>query len=473
MFRSLLRRKFSSVSNQFTLVIIFLFVSTTQIRGNTGDALYFLLQAASPLPSSPSSLLIQSPSFIKVPQGAVLTVHLLQGDKLVATSILEFLQAFESERVVPPVPVASFIRTGTIIEDGSPLPGAKLKSGIADLSGVAIDPSKYRFVWILSSGVMATPGRAIATGSSVGYVDLKLNAVSAASLAGDQKPGSVLFFNRYTSSASNPRFEDTKLNITNTNPASSVFLRIFFVNGATCETDSYGFCLAPQQTADLQVSDIDPGVKGYIAVVATNAQGQPIQFNWLTGNVIIKQMGANLNRLFSTVLSGLAVAKRNEGVVANAGGLAELVFDDVNYDRLPGQIAFDGVPSQASGSNATVISLFSPSANLTGQAANTGVGLTAWGNNDQNQVVTTSGNVSVTCYSDFAVSALRFSPTTVAQLIPSDSTAWISASSSNGQPLLGTMLNSGQFNGAGNGRPLTFVNEYRIRIPVAPVSCGQ
>jgi hypothetical protein len=167
----------------------------------------------------------------------------------------------------------------------------------------------------------------------------------------------------------------------------------------------------------------------------------------------------------------LAIAKRSGGVVANSDGSAEMVFDDVQYERLPGQIAFDSVPSQFNGLNSTTVSLFRPPTDLAGEVASSNVLLSAWGKNDQNQVISSSGNVSVVCYSDFAVSALRFTPTTVADLLPSGSTAWFAASTVEGRPLLGAQLNSGEFNGGGNARPLTFISEYKIRVPVTPVTC--
>lgn len=459
-----------SVGRFLAAVVVLLKAGTMTCAG---DALYFSLQANTPLPSSPSSLLIQSPSYISVPAGALLSVYLLRGDSLVSTSTLSFQQAFESERLIPPVPVASFVPPGSPSGAGQPLPGATLTAGVADLTKLAPDPSPYRLLWILTNGVMGTPGRAIVTGAPVSFLDLKLSAVSAAASIGDQKPGSVLFFNRYTSSASNPSRENTKLNLTNTSAVSSVFVRLFLVNAATCEVNDLDVCLSAQQTLSFQMSDIDPGIRGYIVAVATNAQGEPIQFNWLIGNVVVKQSAGNIGGSFTSVLSALAIAKRKDGIVPNNNGLAEMIFDDVNYDRLPGQIAFESVPSQANQSNSTTLSLFRPIPTLAGGAANTSIQLTAWGKNDQNQVVTTNGTVAVSCYSDFVVSALRLTPTTVAQLLPAGSTGWFAASSTDTLPLFGAQLNSGEFNSGNNARALSFSTEYKIRVPVSPVVCSQ
>ncbi len=446
---------------------------------NSGDALYFSfsLLPNSPLPPLPSSLLIQSPSYFDVPAGALLSVHLLRGESLVSTSRLTFTQPVFKDfmnPLVPPVPVASFVPIGTPTNAGQPLPGATLTGGEADLARVAMEPAQYRLLWILSAGVMGTPGRAVVTGVPVSFVDLKLSAVSSATIIGDQKPGSVLFFNRYTSSASNPGRENTTLNLTNTSPVASVFVRVFLANSATCQTQEVGLCLAAQQTLSFLMSDLDPGVKGYAVAVAANQAGEPIQFNWLTGNAIVKQSAANIGGSFTSVLSAIAIAKRKDGAVtASSGNEAEMIFDDAVYDRLPAQIAYDGVPSQSNAINATAISLYRPLANLGGGATNSSVQITGWGRNDLNQVVTSSGNLSVACYSDFAVSALRLTPVPVSQLLPSSATAWFAASTTDLQPLLGAQLNSGEFNGGGNARALSFSSDYRIRIPISPVTCPQ
>jgi hypothetical protein len=57
--------------------------------------------------------------------------------------------------------------------------------------------------------------------------------------------------------------------------------------------------------------------------------------------------------------------------------------------------------------------------------------------------------------------------------LPSGSTAWFAASAGDLLPLLGAQLNSGEFNGGGNARALSFSAEYRIRIPISPVTCPQ
>lgn len=454
----------------FFAAMIFTVVQTQASTAYFGDALYFSLMPNSTLPTSPSSLLVQSPSYIDVPAGAVLTVHLMRGETIVATSTLTFQQATLKPTLVPSVPVASFVPTGTSTGGGQPLENATLVAGQADLTKVAMEPSQYKLLWALSNGVMGTPGRVIVTGVPVSFVDLKLSAVSAASLIGDQKPGSVLFFNRYTSSASNPTRDNSTLNITNTSPTTSAFVRLFLVSGTTCQPTEIQLCLAAQETVSLLMSDLDPGVRGYAMAVATNSQGQPIQFNWLTGNVVVRQTASNVSGAYSSLLGAVALAKRKDGTIANVNGLAEMIFDDVNYDRLPGQVAFDSVPSQVGASNLTLISLYRPLTDFT-SIPSAAVQITGWSKNNSGVVATSAGNLTSTCYSDVLMSTFRLQPTVINQFIPSGATGWFAASSVDLLPLMGSQFNTGEFNGGNNARPLAFSAEYKIRIPVAVVTC--
>jgi len=459
------------------LSALFLFATPAQTApASFGDALYFSLTPGVSLPTAPSSILINSPTYIDVPAGAKLSVYLMRGETVISTSTLAFQNAYSNPRLLPARQIASFVLPGaSAASSGQPLPGATLTAGEANLAQVTMEPAAYKVMWLLSAGVMDTPSQVIVTGPPTGLtiVGLKLSAVSAAMLAGDQKPGSVLFFNRYTSNAANTGREDTTFNLTNSNPATAAYVRLFLVSAATCQITELQVCLAPQQTVSYLMSDIDPGVKGYIIAVAVNLQGEPIQFNWLTGNAIIKQPGANIGGSYASLLSAVAIAKRKDGNVPNSNGVAEMVFDDMNYDRLPGQIAFDSVPSQAGSSNASLLSFYRPVSDLTGTIPSAAVQVTGWGKNNQGQVVSSVGNVSSACYSEVVLGTFRLQPTPINQLLPSGTTAWFAASSTDLQPLLGAQFNTGEFNSGTNARPLSFSSEYKIKIPVLAVTCPQ
>src|SRR5919199_6896195 len=89
----------------------------------------------------------------------------------------------------------------------------------------------------------------------------------ATSEVSDQKAGSVLIYNLYSSNATSPNSENTRINITNTHPTKTAFVHLFFLDGATCSPADAFTCLTPNQTAALLASDIDPGVTGYVVAI--------------------------------------------------------------------------------------------------------------------------------------------------------------------------------------------------------------
>lgn len=458
------------------LLFLLTVLLSASLSARADNTLYFAFQDATDLPANPSSILIQSPSFLEVPAGAVLKVHLMRGDVRLSTSTLTFTQAASFAALLPARQFASFVPLAETNLQGEVLPGAMLTAGNADLNAVIQSPQQHRFIWELSAGVMGTPSRTAITGPRemfvVKFLDLKLCAVSAASKLDDQKPGSLLFFTRYTASASNAAREDTQISLTNTHPASSTFVKLFLVNSATCDISSFTLCLAAQQTVGFAMSDLDPGVKGYIMAVATDAAGRPADFNWLIGQAVLKQpLGG---RVVSALLKAYTVAKRKEGVVtADGNNQAEMIFDNVNYDRLPSHLGFDGVPTQLNGLNTTQLSFFRPLANFSGGVGTTNVQITGFGANSSNQVVSTSGAVSLTCVTDINVGSLRLMPVTVSNLIQPGAYAWFSASTTELLPLLGTQLTSGDASSGTTARVLSYSTEYRIKIPISSAICPQ
>ncbi len=168
----------------------------------------------------------------------------------------------------------------------------------------------------------------------------------------DQKVGSVLFYNVYSSSASNPNAENTRINITNTNSASAAIIHLFFVEGTTCAVADTFISLTPSQTISLLASDLDPGVTGYLIAVAVNANGCPTAFNYLIGDAYIKFATGHIGNLGAeafSALSGVAPSCRANSMSAT------LNFDGVSYNLAPRVLALDNIPSRADGNNTLLI----------------------------------------------------------------------------------------------------------------------
>jgi hypothetical protein len=444
----------------FRLAAMWLCLSVSCALAQAGDIVYLNFEDTATFPANPGSLLLKATS-LDVPAGTSLKVHLLRGEQLVTTSRLHFTNAFQFSNPGDALQVAAFY-PGEVTESQL-LPNVTLSPGNADLDAMAAAPQQYRLIWELSAGTIGRSNVALLT-PAITFIGLKVAGFGAGASVNDQKPGSVLLFHRYSSNASNVQREDTQITLTNTNPAASANLRLFLVAGSTCQVNELPLCLAPQQSTNFLMSDLDPGTRGYLIVIATDETGKPIQFNWLTGNAVFKNGGASFG------LNAYAVSKRDNSVLApGADNLLELIFDDANYDRLPSQLVFESVPSQTNGANATGLTLYRPLANFVSGSMSVTAQLT--GRSNAAPGTSTTGNVTVACYAETPVSNLRLSPITSANLLPAGNSAWFTASVADGKPLLGVQLSTGAFSGGFSARPLAYATEYRIKIPLSPVNC--
>lgn len=270
----------------------------------------------------------------------------------------------------------------------------------------------------------------------------------------DQKAGSVLFFNKYKSSFTNPNAEDTQINLTNTNPTESVDVHLFLVDGSTCTVADAIISLTPNQTASFRMSDFDPGTQGYIIAVAL-AGGVPAKFNYLIGDAYIREADGR-----QAGLAAVAVAKLEEGPVATFGNGANLVFDGRQYEQLPAVVAVSSFNSQTTDS--TNLAIYSPSNNLI-TGSSTAVSVFALVYDDAEHAFSTS--FTVPCYRQFPLAGLRIS-SGFNNAVPAGRTGWIRMSASN-RPLLGAVLNRGPlFNSGHNLHHLSLFGTYTITVPV-------
>ena len=168
----------------------------------------------------------------------------------------------------------------------------------------------------------------------------------------DQKAGSLLFYNIYTSGATSGNAQNTRFNITNTSSTSASFVHLFFVADTCQVADSY-ICLTANQTASFLASDVDPGVNGYlIALAVDGAAGVPTSFNFLIGDEYVKfSTGHAAN------LGAVAFAALYNGQIPGYGGepTSLVPFDGTTYDRAPAVLALDSIGSRADGNDTLVI----------------------------------------------------------------------------------------------------------------------
>jgi hypothetical protein len=290
----------------------------------------------------------------------------------------------------------------------------------------------------------------------------------------DQKAGSVLIYNLYSSSLTIPGTQNTQVNITNVHPLRAIAVHLFFVDGNTCSPIDRYICLTPNQTMTFLASEQDPGVTGYIVAVASSVvTGCPINFNYLIGDEFVK---------FST---GHAANLGAEAIAAIAGGLtfcnlntteAVLRFDGNSYNGVGRVLALDNIPSRADG-NDTLVVVNRIGGNLAIGAATLGAmfGLLFDDGEAPHSFSFTAGcQLRSSLSNNFPRTTPRFET-----IIPAGSTGWMKLFGLNDVGILGAQINfnanaavsAGAFNQGHNLHKLTLTSAANYAIPIFPPNC--
>jgi hypothetical protein len=187
------------------------------------------------------------------------------------------------------------------------------------------------------------------------------SAIPASSEASDMKQGALLVYNYYNSDASNVSAIDTKINITNTNVTSSTVVHFFFVSSTNnCSVADFKTELTQSQTYSFLVSDFDPGNRGFIVAVAESEGGLPINFNYLIGDLFLKDLSKQAN--LSAVSFAAQWTNANNGGTITAEGFwpvvggsesastVDVTFGTTgSYNALGNALAVSNIPSLAAG----------------------------------------------------------------------------------------------------------------------------
>jgi hypothetical protein len=297
----------------------------------------------------------------------------------------------------------------------------------------------------------------------------------ATSEVSDQKAGSILFYNFYTSSTSQPNRQNTRFNITNTSSTSAAFVHLFFVEGSSCNVSDRTVCLTANQTMTFLASEQDPGTTGYlIAIAVDGVVGCPTSFNFLIGDEYIKlELGHQAN------LGAEAFAALYVGDLPGCDGnsvTALVSFNGVQYNRVPRVLAVSSIGSTLDGNVTRIIinrvggSLLT-SANSIGQIFGE---LFDDAEGVHSFTIPFSGCQRVaTLGNDFPRTAPRFD-----LIIPAGQTGWMKFWATSDVGLLGAVLNfnanaataAGAFNGGHNLHKLTLTND-SYTVPVFPPTC--
>lgn len=162
--------------------------------------------------------------------------------------------------------------------------------------------------------------------------------------------GAVLIFNAYSSAAD--RTHDSAISLTNTSPSEGVDLRLYLVDGQSGRVEDLLMTLTPNQTLRALMSDLDPGTTGFIIAVAVNVQGCPRDFNYLTGEVMVRFESGHAASL--TALAIPAIASLTT-ICPPGSNSSTLSFDGTTYQQLPRTLAVNSIPSRLDGASTLLI----------------------------------------------------------------------------------------------------------------------
>ncbi len=306
--------------------------------------------------------------------------------------------------------------------------------------------------------------------------------VPADSTISDQKAGSVLVYNVYTSSITSFLMQNSRISLTNTSEFVPAFVHLFFVDGASCSVaDSYA-CLTPNQTISFLASDLDPGITGYLVVVAVDNRGCPVKHNFLIGDVFVKFASGHVGNLAAVSIAAQFDTFTN---CTASSVTATLVFDAPgvpnSYNYLPRTVAVSNIPDRATGNDMLLI--------LNRIGGNLGTGIGGLGNlfgllyDDGENAFSYTFSAS-TCQfrsslsNNFPRTAPRFET-----IITAGRSGWTKLSADGSSfGLLGATFNNNPnvaaaanaFNGAHNLHAMTLNNAgaaVNLIVPVFPPSC--
>lgn len=166
-----------------------------------------------------------------------------------------------------------------------------------------------------------------------------------------QNPGSILFYNLYSSKAAN-NFEDTRIVLTNTNQSDLAAVHLFFVDGLTGWAADCQLILTPSQTVSLLASEVDPGTTGFLIAVAINSDGCPAAFNHLIGESLVRFASGH-----SAALAAQAAVVLDTELIDCHSGTAstELRFDGRSCSRLPRLLAVNSLAARSAGNETLLI----------------------------------------------------------------------------------------------------------------------
>jgi hypothetical protein len=300
-------------------------------------------------------------------------------------------------------------------------------------------------------------------------------AFPTASDASDQKAGSVLIYPIYSSRVANLQRENTRVNITNTDPSRRVVIHLFFSEDDSASVADAFLCLTPNQTMSFLASDMDPDVNGYLIAVAVDERtGCPISFNHLIGDEYVKLISghaANLTAEAFAALSGSPpICSPNQLTV-------DIDLNGVSYNAAPRVLVADNIPSLVDGNSPLLV--------IDRIGGSLATGLSAIGQiigiayDDMENPASFEFSSSRRQFRSVISATFPRTAPRVPSLIPSGHSGWMKFWRESDGAIIGCLINynrdaaanASAFNQGHNLHKLTLTTNASFTVPLFPPSC--
>jgi predicted extracellular nuclease len=300
-------------------------------------------------------------------------------------------------------------------------------------------------------------------------------ALPNSSEVSDQKAGSVLVYPFYSSDPISFKRENTRISLTNIHPQRRVTVHFFFIEDDSNSVADAFLCLTPNQTASFLLSDLDPGVSGFlIAIASDEGLGCPINFNFLIGDEYVKLASGHMANLAAEAFAAIAGAPVP---CDESSTTAELKFDGVQYNAAPRTLAVDHLASPADG-NTPLLILDRFDGNLASGLSTIGQ-LTGLLYDDMENAFSFEFSSARRQFRSIIANAFPRTAPRVPNIIPAGHSGWLKLARSGDGAMLGAIINfnpnatsqASAFNQGHNLHKLTLTTDATLIVPVFPPNC--
>jgi hypothetical protein len=285
------------------------------------------------------------------------------------------------------------------------------------------------------------------------------------------KPGSLLIYNIYTSAQA--ASQDTSLALTNTG-TQTAFTHMFLIDGQTCNVTDFFACLSGSQTAVWLASELDPGITGYMVVVAVEQNGYPTSYNYLLGSSRVKFSSGHAAVLNALAFSALYPERTVLPGFDPASSTAELKLDGVAYSLAPQMLAVSNFASPAD-NNSPLLIVNPVGGDLSsGEPVQLLRGLTGQVLNDKERTFSFIAPAETCQIRTIINERYPRIPFGLLSAIPSGSSGALRFSEVNGTPMMGSIINfnpdvrtsTRAFSQGHNLHHLTYIDKAKYIVPI-------